>query len=192
MNLIQNLKRRPAILNGLIAAAVLLVTKLVLLFSGNWMFRVEGTYNFVSFVIIFVAMLLGGNGEKKLRSEFGFFKAWLSSMVTIIIAVIGSQIGDQIAYRANKNLAQHVKEYQIEQLQKSLPKMKFISADLKEEMMQKLEDADPKEIYSIAAFFSNVFTFFALDALWGLLVAAITRKSASSGISDDMAPDETV
>lgn len=178
MNLIEKLKHRPEILHGIIAGLVLFAAKMVLYASGNWMYRVGSTFNFVAFVIIFVAMLMGGNGEKKLRSEFRYFRALLSAMITIFIAVFISLIGDQVAYRTKPKLAEEVKTYQIEQLQESLPKMKFLSASLKEDMMAEMENSKPEELYSLGAFFSSLLTFFALDSLWALLVAAITRKAA--------------
>lgn len=178
----RKLQNRPEILHGLLAGAVLFSTKMILLASGNWFFRVNTTYNFLAFIIILVAVLMAGNAEKKLRISFPYFRAWLSSILTISIAVFISLTADQVAYRVKPNLAEQVKEFNLEQLNKSLPQIKIISASTRDLIMSEMEASNPKDLYSIWALISGTFSFVFLNALWAFATAAVTRKKPTNDL----------
>lgn len=178
-NMIKRIQQKPEIFHGILSGTVLFLTKIVLLVSGNWIFKLEPTYNILAFLVIFVAMILGGKGESKLREKFNFGRAWLSGIITIFIVLFISLLGDQVVYRTNPKLAEFTKQTQLEQLNASLPKLTFLPAALREEMLSKAEDADPREQYSVSTFLSNLFTFLFLNSFWAIWVALFTRKKKS-------------
>lgn len=172
----RNILNKPWVLNGLLAGAVLLAIKLVLAYSGNWMFRLQPLYNMMAFLIILVAMFLGGFGEKKISHEFSFLKAWLTCVYIIAIAVFISLVGDQIAYRSVSGLAEKTKEFNMEQLVQGFEKTSFFSGKMKEMLIDNAEKMEPSEIYSVFSSITSWVTFTLFNSLWALMVAGIIRK----------------
>lgn len=177
--MIKNIIARPRVINGLLAGLVLISIKLILAYTGHWMFRLETVYNMMSFLIIVVAMIMGNFGERKIAQRFNFGDAWLSAVIVTSIAVFISLIGDQIAYRTVAGLAEKTKEYNLDQLVKGFGKMNFVSGNTKELLITEAEKMDPTQIYSVSSTLVSWVTFVFLNSIWALLVASITRKKAN-------------
>jgi hypothetical protein len=171
---------RPEILHGILAGSVLFAAKIILLVSGNWFIRVNTTYNFLAFIVILIAVLMAGNSEKKLRKSFLYFRAWLSAVITIAISVFISLSADQVAYRTKPMLANQVKEFNLEQLHKSLPQLKVLSASTRDLIMAEMEASDPKDLYSVWALISGSFSFIFLNSIWAFIAVFYTRKKPTN------------
>lgn len=167
-------------MHGLLGGLVLFSAKMVLCFSGHWTLRLAGTYSFLAFAMIIIAMFMGNNGEKKLRQTFGFGQAWVRASLTMVVVVFVSMLGDQVAYRTQSDLAEKTKAYNLEQLEKGMSQVKLFKGNLSDQIIDEAEAMPASQIYSIGSFFANLVTFSLLNAFWALIVAAFTRKKVET------------
>jgi hypothetical protein len=167
-------------MHGLLGGLVLFSAKLVLCYSGHWTLRLAGTYSFLSFMMIIIAMVMGNSGEKKLRETFGFWQAWVRATLTMVVVVFISMLGDQVAYRTKAGLAEQTKVYNLEQLEKGMSQVKLFKGSLSDQIIEEAEAMPASQIYSIGSFFANLVTFSLLNAFWALIVAAFTRKKVET------------
>lgn len=167
-------------MHGLLGGLVLFSAKMVLCFSGHWTLRLAGTYSFLAFAMIIIAMFMGNNGEKKLRQTFGFGQAWVRASLTMVVVVFVSMLGDQVAYRTQSDLAEKTKAYNLEQLYIAKNQIKFAPAKWLDANIEEFEAMPASQIYSIGSFFANLVTFSLLNAIWALVVAAFTRKKVET------------
>jgi hypothetical protein len=181
----KNILTRPAVLHGIMAGLVLLAIKIVLAVSGNWSFRLQTTYNVLAFLLIILAIVFSGITEKRKQKSVSYGKALLNALTTILICVFLSLLGDQIAYRTQSKLAENAMAFQLEIANDNLNKMTMFSDSYKEKFLSTLENADPKDLYSITAFISSWLLYSFLNGIWALAIAAFTRKRKDI-LADDL------
>lgn len=141
------------------------------------MLRLEPGYSVASFFAILLAMILGSRGERSRFSVYGYWRAVGSSMKVIVLAVAISLSGDILVYRAlDRGLAVKAKEHNLQIQQENLSRMKFISAKMRDEMMEKAEAVDPMEQYTVIGYVFNVILLTLLNGFWALIVAIFTRQ----------------
>jgi hypothetical protein len=117
MEKLQIFFKRPAVLHGLIAGALLFAVKMVFLFSGNFDYRYSPTFPMLSFLPIYAAILISGKAERAIQGEIYTYKrALFAALRTIAIAVFISIMADKIALSASPQVLNQVIE--IERAQK--------------------------------------------------------------------------
>lgn len=163
-------------MHGLMAGALLFVIKWVMFLTGHWMFKVSPYYAFATFIPILIGMFMASMAEQKLREKYNFWQALLVCLVVIAVAVFLSQLAEQFIYRFNPQLAVKTKEMMLKVDYEAFKKIKFVTEKDKQDYLTLLENADPKEMYSIVSMIFSIVTYTVLNTFWGIFVALLTRK----------------
>lgn len=117
MEKLQLFFKRPAVLHGLLAGALLFAVKMIFLFSGHFDYRYSPTFPMLSFLPIYAAILISGKAEKAIQGElFTYKRALFVALRTISIAVVISVMADKIALSSSPQVLNQVIE--IERAQK--------------------------------------------------------------------------
>jgi hypothetical protein len=117
MEKLQLFFKRPSVIHGLIAGALLFAVKMVFLFAGNFDYRYSPTFPMLSFLPIYAAILISGKAERAIQGEIYTYKrAFFAALRTISIAVVISILADKIALSSSPQVLNQVIE--IERAQK--------------------------------------------------------------------------
>jgi hypothetical protein len=117
MEKLQLFFKRPAVIHGLIAGALLFAVKMVFLFSGNFDYRYSPTFPMLSFLPLYAAILISGKAERAIQGEvYTYKRALFAALRTISIAVVISILADKFALSTSPQVLSQVIE--IERAQK--------------------------------------------------------------------------
>jgi hypothetical protein len=168
--------KRPAVFHGIMGGAVLLAIKLVLMFTGNWIFRLQFTYNTVASVVVILAMIFTGIALRKDRSVLTYGTVLGQLLLNTALVVFMALLGDQIAYRVKPALAEQAREFNVENGVKNLGQVKMFSDEMREKMIEEIEKVKAQDFYSISTFLVNWITFTLFNGIAALILAAFLRK----------------
>ncbi len=162
---------RPAVKHGLLAGSVLMMVKMVFVLTNHWDFRFAPYYPLLSFLPIYAAIIIAGRTEKMIHlTQFTYWKAFKSAMLTVSIAVLIGSFTEFFIYLMNtpiKNLATEILRNQMIQSFKFMGKL--YSNQEKDEMVRAINPGSL--VYVLSQMFGLIFS----NGILVLIIALFTR-----------------
>jgi hypothetical protein len=167
--------KRPAVFHGLLTGMLILAAKFVFYVSHHWEYVHSASFPYLTFLLMVISIFMAANSEKKIfGATFTYWKAFLSGLIVISVAVIISLLADQVLYRIiDTTLKEQTIAIQMEMFQEGVGKIKEISNANKDMMIEEIKKSDPSSLYS---FFMGIFVKIFFNALFLLIIALFTRQ----------------
>jgi hypothetical protein len=173
----------PSIFHGILTGGILLVSKMVFYWGGNWTTVLDVPFTVLSFLLLLYSMWMALSAERKIWLEhFTYFKAVFTGIRVIVIALALSIFADALLYNLDLSLNQIAIDFHVEKFMESYGRINFIKDSDKDAYIKILKEYKPNEISALwSAWMGKVL----LNSIFAFLMALVLRSRKKSSFSNE-------